>query len=125
MTIRNFTAHPICFYSEEDVHYVSNIRKYVAKKGSAPKLTIESEGMLSIEFENEKIKDEPVPIYRRFVSRVDSLPEIEPGQVVVVSAVFATSRKIIDSSPYPLYTVKDTVYDEVGKPIGCLGLLKV
>ena len=125
MNIRNFTAHPICFYREEDVNFVSNIRKYVVKEGAEPYLVVESEGMLSVEFENEKIADEPVPIYTKLIVRSDRLPKTENGDMIVVSAMYGSHRGQMDTAYGILYCVKDTVYDVSGKPIGCLGLVKV
>ena len=125
MNIRNFTAHPICFYREEDVNFVSNIRKYVVKDGAEPYLVVESEGMLSVEFENNKIADEPVPIYTKLIVRSDRLPKTEDGDMIVVSAMYGSHRGQMDTAYGILYCVKDTVYDLDGKPIGCLGLVKV
>jgi hypothetical protein len=122
--IRNFTAHKINFYFREDVNFVSNIRKFVARPDTKPYISIPSEGMLSLTFDDEKIGDEPVPTYKRLISKMDRIPELEEGDMLVVSAAFASMRKVMDSSPYPLYTVKDVVYDGNTRPIGCLGLIE-
>jgi hypothetical protein len=126
MKIRNFTPHPICFYHESDVNFVSKLRKYYAKPGAEPYLVVESEGMLSIEFENERVNESnlSVPIYKKLVNRMDRLPEIEPEDLLVVSAVYASYRHLTDTAFIPLFCIKDTVYSENGAPIGCLGLCK-
>ena len=124
--LRNFTAHSISFYHRDDVNYVSSIRKHVVKDGSIPYLTIPSEGMLSIAYENDPVEDEefPVPLYRKLVLRLDRIPEMGENDVLVVSVAYATYRKQTDTSMgIPLYTVNDTVYDKEGKVIGCLGLI--
>lgn len=123
--LRNFTPHEINFYRREDTQFVSAIRKHIAKQNSSPYLSVPSEGMLSIEFENEEVENDefPVPVCRKFTRRMDRLPKIDENDIVIVSAIYANYRKIMDSAPYPLYTVNDTVYNENGKPIGCLGLI--
>ena len=125
MNIRNFTAHPICFYREEDTYFVSEIRKRFVRYEAEPYLVVESEGMLSVEFENEKIADKPVPIYTKLIVRSDRLPKTENGDMIVVSAMYGSHRGQMDTAYGILYCVKDTVYDVSGKPIGCLGLVKV
>ena len=125
MNIRNFTAHPICFYREDDVNFVSNIRKYVAKEGAEPYLVVESEGMLSVEFENKKIADKPVPIYKKLTVNCGRIPVLHSDDILVVSAMYGTFRRQMDTDYGVLYCVKDTVYDAVGKPVGCLGLVKL
>lgn len=130
MKIRNFTAHPLCFYREEDAYFVSEIRKYVAKPNTEPYLIVPSEGMLSIRTENsrnEAYPDSPVPIWSTLVVRMDKLPLIdEHNEILVVSAMFANARRMCgtDTIHIPLYTVKDTVYNDNGAPIGCLGLIR-
>lgn len=123
--IRNFTAHPICFYREEDTYFISEIRKRFAKYEAEPYLIVESEGMLSVEFENNKIQDEPVPIYDKLIVRSDRLPKYEDGDMIVVSAMYGSHRSQRDTTYDVLYCVKDTVYDRDGKIVGCLGLVKL
>lgn len=130
MNIKNYTAHPLLFYREEDVNYASNVRKYFVKNGAEPYLEVPSLGMLSVAFENQKIVDDEIPVYQRTVLRLDALPERESeNDMVVVSAVYATVysnyRMTAGMLPYPLYSVKDVVYDRNGAPAGCLGLLMV
>ena len=125
MNIRNFTAHPICFYRESDVNFVCNIRKYVVKEGVEPYLVVESEGMLSVQFGNEKIADKPVPIYYKVVVSSDRLPECDRNDMIVVSAMYSLVYSETVKDRPALYCVKDTVYDNNGKPVGCLGLVKV
>ena len=125
MNIRNFTAHPICFYREEDVNFVSNIRKYVVKEGAEPYLVVESEGMLSVEFENKKITDEPVPIYKKLTVNCGRIPVLHSDDILVVSAMYGSFRRQMDTDYGVLYCVKDTVYDLDGKVVGCLGLVKM
>ena len=122
--IRNFTAHEINFYHREDVNFISNIRKFVVICDIKPYLSFPSEGMLSLTFDDERIDDDPVPTYKRLISKMDRIPELEEGDMLVVSAAFASMRKVMDSSPYCLYTVKDVVYDGNTRPIGCLGLIE-
>lgn len=122
--IRNFTAHTINFYHREDVSFISNIRKHVLKNGVQPYLSVPSEGMLSLTFDDECIGYDPVPAYKRLITKMDRIPELGEGDMLVVSAAFASVRKVMDSSPYALYTVKDVVYDGVTRPIGCLGLIE-
>jgi hypothetical protein len=124
--IRNFTAHEINFYHRDDVNYVSAIRKYVAKEGAEPYLTVPSEGMLSVAFENHLLEDVDalVPIYQKNVLRLDRLPKTQEGDMLVVSAAFASYRHLTDTAHVPLYTIHETVYGQSGKPIGCLGLVK-
>ena len=130
MKIRNFTAHPLCFYHEDDVYFVSEIRKYIGKPDAKPYLVIPSEGMLSIKTENarsESHSESSVPIWSTLVIRMDKLPVIdEHNEILVVSAMFANARRACgtDTLHVPLYTVKDTVYNEHGAPIGCLGLVR-
>jgi hypothetical protein len=125
MNFRNFTAHNINFFRREDVYYISNIRKYVVKDDVAPYLTVPSEGMLSVAYENELVDEAgEVPVYRKLVLRLDRLPEAQEGDVVIVSMPYASYRKQTDCAPYPLYTIHETVYDKSGKPVGCLGLVK-
>lgn len=125
--IRNFTAHPLCFYKEDQVQYVSAIRKHVLISTEDPILVVESEGMLSVDFENIRLENEesPVPVFeKKYINRVDRLPKIDSDDMVVVSAAYAMFRKLQDILHYPLYTVKDVVYDKSGKPVGCLGLIR-
>lgn len=126
MNIKNYTAHTIFFYREEDVNYVSEVRKHVVKEGAEPYLEVPSIGMLSVAFENDKVSDIPVPVYTKSVLRLDRLPALEsPDDMVVVSALYASYRKVTDTLTYPLYSVKDVVYGKSGVPVGCLGLLVV
>lgn len=122
--IRNFTPHEINFYHRDDVNYVSAIRKHVAKENAEPYLSIPSEGMLSIHFENEyeKNSDFPVPVCKKIVSKIDRIPETSENDILIVSAIYYSYRKYSDNCPCPLYTINDTVYSNNGKPIGCLGL---
>jgi hypothetical protein len=127
MNIRNFTAHPLCFYRQEDTYYVQDIRKHVLINGREPYLIVPSEGMLSIHLESELLYSDVVPIYRQLYSHIDRLPLVQPDDYIVVSAMFASHRKVADSIPvdYPLYTIKDSVYNRENKIVGCLGLNEV
>ena len=125
MNIRNFTAHPICFYREEDTYFISEIRKRFVRYEAEPYLVVESEGMLSVEFENHKISDKPVPIYTKLIVRSDRLPKTEDGDMIVVSAMYGSHRGQMDTAYGVLYCIKDSVYNLDGKVVGCLGLVKV
>ena len=125
MKIRNFTAHPICFYREEDTYFVSEIRKRFVRYEAEPYLVIESEGMLSVEFENKKIADEPVPIYKKLTVNCGRIPVMHSDDILVVSAMYGNFRSQINKDYGVMYCVKDTVYDSSGKPVGCLGLVKM
>lgn len=122
--IRNFTPHEINFYRRDDANYVSAIRKYVVKENVKPYLSIPSEGMLSIQFENvyEENSDFSVPICKKIVNKIDRVPETSENDILIVSAIYYSYRKYSDTCSCTLYTINDTVYNNDGKPIGCLGL---
>lgn len=124
--IRNFTPHEINFFRREDVNYISAIRKHVVKEGANPYLSIPSEGMLSIHFENEYINDPefPVPICKKSVLTLDRIPKKLEDDIFIVSAIYFSYRKFTETDYSLLYTINDTVYNSVGKPIGCLGLTR-
>lgn len=124
--IRNFTPHEINFYKREDVNYVSAIRKHVAKEEVEPYLSIPSEGMLSIHFENEYVADPnfPVPICKKSILRLDRIPEALENDIFIVSAIYFSYRRFTETDYSRLYTINDTVYNSTGKPIGCLGLTR-
>ncbi|MCD6418072.1 hypothetical protein J7M00_04760, partial [bacterium] len=118
----NYTPHTINIYSQEQVEYVPEIRKYVVKEGEEPIVVIPSDGMLSAKIKYEKITEiDGIPIHEPVVENCDEPPE---GEDVIVSQLYVAAMRALGMDTSKLYTVSQPVYNSKDnpRPVGCLGL---
>lgn len=120
MRIRNYTPHDINIYTKEDIEDLS--ARHLKLKTNAVPVTIKSEGVLNAKM---SYKGEGFNVTRIYEG-VDSLPDdLEPGDLVIVSALYASAVKELNGYTVPLRTVYGAVYDEADHICGCIGLCRI
>jgi len=125
--IVNATPHPIYIFTHNQVYYDESVRKYILKPNEKPVKVIPQSGvLLNVKAEYELTDTiEGIPIFKLQVKDIDPVPD---GDIVVVSAMYATAAKEAGIEGLNrLYTVSQPVYEskENPKPVGVLGLNKV
>lgn len=126
--IINLTPHPINIIDPSDCHFNAAIRKMVANANVTPIAQIPSYGVVNAKMSNEQgTPINGIPVMKKEIIDVEPLPEFEGDCIYVVSALYATAFKRINSkSDARLYTVADPVYTEDGRTIlGSRGICEV
>ena len=120
--IINCTPHVINLFSTKDVVNMNDRHLHVVDGAEA--LEVAPSGTIL----NAKMAytGEGFNVQREYVG-VDTLPECEEGDLIVVSALYATAVKELGGDVTKLRTVYGAVYDKDDdrKIIGCIGLCKV
>lgn len=120
MRIRNYTPHDINIYTKDDIEDLS--ARHLKLKANVVPVTIKSEGVLNAKM---SYKGEGYNVTRIYEG-VDPLPtDLEPGDLVIVSALYASAVKELNGYTVPLRTVYGAVYDEADHICGCIGLCRV
>ena len=120
--IINCTPHVINLFSTKDVVNMNDRHLHVVDGAEA--LEVAPSGTIL----NAKMAytGEGFNVQREYVG-VDTLPECKEGDLIVVSALYATAVKELGGDVTKLRTVYGAVYDKDDdrKIIGCIGLCKV
>jgi len=128
----NLTPHDINVYAENDVDYLPVTRKWVRKDDTTPILTIPCSGRVAqVKYsvtETGKVITTPdgstLPIWKNHPSDLGKI-EYDPDVYIIVSMQYAIALREIGHNDWNVLTVKDTVADSQGKPVGCLGFYTV
>lgn len=129
MKIVNLTPHPVNIYRKENAEYNPSLRKAFIKPDSRPILTIPSSGIVNAHITytlDSTING--IPIYKSVVKGIDPLPpEAMEADIIIVSALYASTAKMVGADTTRLVTVSQPVYDnpENPRPVGCIGLNRV
>lgn len=123
----NLTPHQVDVYAEEDVEYVTEIRKWVRKEDATPIMSIPSSGMASVGYtarESGQTIRTPnghmIKIWDQWPSNLGNV-EFDPDAYTIVSLQYALALKETNTPRRNVITIKDTVFDNKGRPVGCLG----
>lgn len=122
VVIENFTPHPINIFGADSVVFNATIRKNIAKDGNQPIQLIPSSGMLSAKIDTVADGEiNGVPIFRKTVTGIDSLPDGD--SLCIVSALYATAAQKKGLDMTRIFTVADPVFSADGKTVlGCMGI---
>lgn len=122
MKILNCTPHTINIYSVKDVVDVNDRHLHITD-GAEAQVINPSGTVLSAKMVYE---GEGYDVQRKYVG-VDPAPECEDGDLIIVSALYASAVKELGGDTSKLRTVYGTVYDKADdrKVIGCIGLCRV
>lgn len=125
MRIWNMTPHAINIIRKDHVEFKAEIRKNVALPDYEVATSLPTDGVLSAKLESTPTEDIlGIPCYEKQVVGCDPLPdEVEDGDIVVVSALYATAYKRTYGDTDQLFTIADPVYSNDGKTVlGSLGI---
>lgn len=125
MKIWNQTPHVINIIRKDCVVFNAEIRKNVALPDYEVATSLPTDGVLSAKLKSTLTEDIlGVPCYEKQVIGCDPLPdEVEDGDIVVVSALYATAYRKVYGDTNQLFTVADPVYSEDGRTVlGSLGI---
>lgn len=125
MAILNYTPHQISIFHADDVSFDPAIRKWVAKDGASPIVTIPSSGVLNAKIDTVRGADlSGVPVFVKTASGCDPLPDGDSP--VIVSALFAVAAAKAGLDMNRVFTVADPVFTPDGRTVlGCLGICPV
>ena len=134
----NMTPHDIVLYSESDAEYLPVTRKWVLRDDAVlPVLIIPKSGEIaSVTY--APIAHSPInvdgAIVPLFQNRISAITEIEysSDKYAIVSYQYSIGMQQyaaqLQQQPITvsnILTVKDTVFDSNGRPMGCLGFYRV
>lgn len=123
--IYNFTPHDVNVI--RNAEYSPEIRKFTAPAGTEPSITIKSSGVLNARIStvtNGELED--VPLFSKEIQGCDELPELNDGDYVIVSALYASAYRATHEDCSKLLLVADPVMSEDGKTfLGCRGLAPI
>lgn len=120
--IKNYTPHPVNII--EGAIFSTSIRKYISPDGTEPSMIIPSAGILNAKIETvEDGNIDGAPIFKKTITGCDELPELNDGDYVIVSALYASAYRATHQDCSKLLLVADPVMSEDGKTfLGCRGL---
>lgn len=128
MKIYNFTPHEVTIVTGAE--FRPEIRKYVRTDRTETVTAIPSSGVLSARIESCDLEPiNGIPVIGKKITACDPLPaEVGDGDIVIVSALYATAFTRIHGNDARLYTIADPVYVIDGRAttiIGCRGICPV
>jgi hypothetical protein len=120
----NNTPHEINIIDPKDIHFDTNIRKYVAPAGTTPIITIPTSGILNAKISTVGAEAiDGIPVFDKKIDGCDPLPD--DGEIHIVSALYASAAAKAGFDMNRIMLVADPVMSEDGKTfIGCRGLAK-
>lgn len=130
MNIINATPHPINIYSPEAVSPSLEGRRLTPNEGAIPFVVLPPSGVIlnatrkegeivNVVFDNTS---EEIPTRTDTYPSVDTPPD--PTSAYIVSLLYATAARAAGRTEI-MYTVTGAVYDNDGRPCGCLALQPV
>lgn len=126
MTIVNMTPHSVNICDPEQIHFSTEIRKWVTDDPAVAVIkSIPSSGVLNARIttgEGEAI--EGIPTFEKTIEGCDPLPD-DKDAIFIVSALYASAYMKQGGDPDRIMLVADPVMTADGKSfVGCRGLAK-